>query len=65
MKIEKKRRHTFTLSTYILGWIDSKAKEYKVSRSELVDRLLDRYYQEERQKKFEKMSLNFGKSPKM
>jgi len=53
MKIEQKQRRTFTLSTHILGWVDSKAKEYKVSRSELINQLLNRCYQEERQKKME------------
>jgi len=53
MKTQQKQRRTFTLSTHVLGWIDLKAKEYKVSRSELVDQLLDKYYQEERQKKME------------
>ncbi len=50
MKVEQKQRRTFTLSAQVLGWLDSKAKESKVSRSELVNQLLDRYYQEERKK---------------
>jgi len=53
VKTEQKQRRTFTLSPHILRWIDSKAKEYKVSRSELVNQLLDRYYQEDKQKKME------------
>ena len=53
MKVEQKQRRTFTLSAQVLGWLDSKAKESKVSRSELVNQLLDRYYQEERKKEME------------
>lgn len=53
MKVEQKQRRTFTLSAQVLGWLDSKAKESKVSRSELVNRLLDSYYQEERKKEIE------------
>jgi len=53
MKVEQKQRRTFTLSTQVLGWIDSKAKESKVNRSELVNQLLDSYYQEERKKEME------------
>ena len=53
MKVEPKRRRTFTLSLEVLGWIDSKAKESKVSRSELVNQLLDSHYQEERKKEME------------
>ena len=53
IKVVQKQRRTFTLSPYVLGWIDSKAKEDKISRSELVDRLLGRYSQEEKQKELE------------
>ena len=53
MKVEPKRRRTFTLSLEVLGWIDSKAKKSKVSRSELVNQLLDSHYQEERKKEME------------
>lgn len=53
IKAEQKQRRTFTLSPYVLGWIDSKAKEDKISRSELVDKLLDRYSQEEKRKQME------------
>jgi len=53
MKVEQKQRRTFTLSAQVLGWLDSKAKEYKVSRSELVNQLLDTYYQQERKKEME------------
>jgi len=53
MKVEQKQRRTFTLSAQVLGWLDSKAKESKVSRSELVNQLLDRYFQEERKKEME------------
>jgi len=51
MPVKNKQRRTFTLSTNILAWIDSKAQENKISRSELIDRLLDKYFQEDRQKK--------------
>ena len=51
MAVKNKQRRTFTLSTNILAWIDSKAQENKISRSELIDRLLDKYFQEDRQKK--------------
>ena len=53
MKVEQKQRRTFTLPAQVLGWLDSKAKESKVSRSELVNQLLDRYFQEERKKEME------------
>jgi len=53
VRVEPKQRRTFTLSPYVLGWIDSKAKEDKISRSELVDKLLDRYSQEEKRKQME------------
>ena len=51
MALKNKQRHTFTLSTNILAWIDSKAQENKISRSEIINRLLDKYFQEDRQKK--------------
>jgi len=51
MAVKNKQRRTFTLSTNVLAWIDSKAQENKISRSELIDRLLDKYFQEDRQKK--------------
>lgn len=43
-----KQRRTFTISANILNWIDKKAQETNVSRSELVDRLLEEYRQRER-----------------
>lgn len=51
VRVEPKQRRTFTLSPYVLGWIDSKAKEDKISRSELVDRLLERYSRLEKERK--------------
>ena len=51
--IVPKQRRTFTLSTQVLRWIESKAKEQKTSRSALVDRLLDRYLQQEKEKQLE------------
>lgn len=50
MSIKTKQRRSFTLSTEVVGWINSKANEYEISRSELVDRLLGRHCQEEREK---------------
>lgn len=51
IKIKQKQRRTFTLSTNILTWIDLKAQENKISRSEFINRLLDKHFQEEREKK--------------
>jgi len=52
-KTTQKERLTFTLSPNVVGWIVSKAREKKISRSELIDQVLDRYLQQERQKKME------------
>ena len=60
-KTEKKQRRTFTLSSRVLGWVEVKAKEYKMSRSELVNQLLDRHYQEERKQKMEEGYKALGK----
>ncbi len=48
-----KQRRTFTLSTQVLRWIESKAKEQKTTRSALVDQLLDRYLQQEKARQME------------
>ena len=48
-----KQRRTFTLSTQVLRWIESKAKEQKTTRSALVDQLLDRYLQQEKTRQLE------------
>lgn len=53
MRTKQKERRTFTLSAHILSWLEKKAKEDEISRSELVDRVLDRYYQEEKQERLE------------
>ena len=50
IKIEQKQRVTFTLSPYIIKWINSNAQEYEISRSELVNQLLNKYYQREKEK---------------
>jgi len=60
IRTKQKQRRTFTLSTDILAWIDSKAKKNKISRSELIDRLLYKYFQEERQKKMIEGYKAFG-----
>ena len=52
-KNRTKTRVTFTLSPYITKWINSKAQEYEISRSELVNQLLNKYYQREKEKKME------------
>jgi len=44
-KTTQKERLTFTLSPNVVGWIVSKAREKKISRSELIDQVLDRYLQ--------------------
>jgi len=51
IRTKQKQRRAFTLSTNILAWIDSKAQENKVSRSEFIDQFLHKYFHEERQKK--------------
>ena len=53
IKVMQKQRRTFTLSPNVLVWIDATAKESKVSRSELVDRLLARHSQLEKEKQME------------
>lgn len=53
IKAEPKQRRTFTLSPDVLAWIESKAKERKVSRSQLVEQLLERYSRLEKEKELE------------
>jgi metal-responsive CopG/Arc/MetJ family transcriptional regulator len=53
IRVEQRQRRTFTLSPYVVGWIDSKSKEHKVSRSELVNRVLRRYLQREKEREME------------
>ncbi|MEA1964216.1 MAG: hypothetical protein U9O41_03705 [Candidatus Aerophobetes bacterium] len=60
IRTKQRQRRTFTLPTNILAWIDSKAKENKISRSELINRLLHKYFQEERQKKMIEGYKAFG-----
>lgn len=53
IKVMQKQRRTFTLSPNVLVWIDTTAKEDKVSRSELLDRLLARHSLLEKEKQME------------
>jgi len=47
--IGPRQKCSFTLSPRVVKWIESKAREYKVSRSKLVDQVLDRESQKEKE----------------
>ena len=45
-----KQKRSFTLSEFVAQGIESNAKEQKVSRSALVDRILDEYLRRKKEK---------------
>lgn len=52
-RIKRKERRTITLSPSNLEWIDLKAREYGISRSEFVDRFIGECQQREKEQKME------------